>query len=100
MLIKGSGYAERHIGNGLLHRRFQGEVDSPLNFADVLEILIQAVLIRCADPAAQRCEISRDRIEDALLPLSTALPLLWSVPVAEQTFENSGRIDLLGQRLI
>jgi hypothetical protein len=53
------------VGQGVVHGRGLGALDLPLDLANAVEIVVDALTIRYADAPLEPCDISAERIEQA-----------------------------------
>ena len=73
-------------------------LDTPLDLADVVEILIEPRAIARPETRSQPRRLLRDEIEDAAIALPSRGALRRAAGLAEQPLEHRARIDLHRQR--
>ena len=70
-----------HVDRG--ERRVRGEREPPLDLANVREIVVEAHAVRARQIALQRCDVARDRVEQARQLALTCRALGRGAAVAE-----------------
>ena len=88
----------RQIDLGDGRRRFRRELEPPLDFADLVGVLVDRPPIAGAELPVQAGELAADRIENAAVLAQARRADLRRRAAAEQPFEHRLRVQLHRQR--
>src|SRR5262245_43924628 len=85
----------RRFLDGVAHRN----LDSPLDFAHVVDVRVELRAVACSEILLEGAELARHRIEDAGVLPPAGQSLLGTCAIAEQPLEDDAGIDLRRERL-
>src|SRR5438093_13506565 len=93
------GQPKRHFFGGFFHRTTHGNMDSPLDLTNVLEVGVEPRPIARTEILLENRKLTRHRVENACVLFSSGKPLFGAGSIAEQSLEGDTRIDFGGKRL-
>ena len=98
VLVELLRHSRWQVDLGHVARRLGGKLDAPLDFANLVGVLVDGLAIRRSELLPQAGELADERIENAAALLHARGALFGRRAAAEQAFEHDLRIELHRQR--
>src|SRR5262245_40694429 len=90
---------KRDLAGWLFYGIRHGDLDPPLEFANILGIRVEPGLITRTKVLLEKRQFMRYRIQDAGVLFSSSSSFLGACAIAEKALESHTRIDLCRKRL-